>query len=168
MKYLKNHPHQEALLRLHGLHIEKIWRETVLTLITLLQAAANLFNVESIVISSLGRTITAFISPMDSLPICRFHQLAILQKLMVSATSGCKTIPLGRTFIAKRQQQNHTYYQCPRKNTAQKPSCSLSNIININTDTATEPTAKQLSNELSVSDQDSKSQLPFPPCSHPS
>ena len=38
-----------------------------------LQVAADLLNVEFIVISSLGPAATTIISPTDSLPLCSFH-----------------------------------------------------------------------------------------------
>ena len=38
-----------------------------------LQATADLYNVEFIVISSLGPAATTVISPVDSLPICSFY-----------------------------------------------------------------------------------------------
>ena len=60
-----------------------------------LQAAADLFNVEFVVISSLGPAATTVISPQNSVPISSFY-IGHFQKEMVSTMSPCKTMPCGR------------------------------------------------------------------------
>ena len=105
VEYLKDHPHmQNFITDAWPTCLQNMAKNGTFGYHLTLQAAADLFNVEFNVISSLGPAATTVILPQNSVPI--------LQKEIVSTMSPCKTMPCGRN-VWKKEWPNQTKYQNP-------------------------------------------------------
>ena len=127
-----------------------------------LQDAADLFNVEFIVISSLGPAATVIISPTDSLPLCSFH-IGHFAEGDGEHYVGLQNDPIWQDNYSEETAAESDITPASNNNTAQELSCSLSETNNITAEAVAEHShAQELINEVLVYDRDSTIRPPFP------
>ena len=164
VQYLENHPHMQNFVTVTWpTYLGNMARDGTYGDHLTLQAAADLLNVEFIVISSLGPAATTIISPTDSLPLCSFH-IGHFAEGDGEHYVGLQNDPIWQDIYGEETAVESDIIPASKNNTAQEPSNSLSRPSNINVEATFEHShAQELISELLVSDRDSTSQPPLPP-----
>ena len=164
VQYLVNHPHKQNFTTVAWpTYVENMARDGTYGDHVTLQASADLFNFQFIVISSLGPAATAVISPMDSLPLCSFH-IDHFAEGDGEHYTGLQNDPIWQDIYSEETAAESDILPATNNNTAQEPLGSLSETSNNNVEAAAEYSrAQELISELSVSDQDITSQPLLPP-----
>ena len=126
VQYLENNPHMQDFTAVPWhTYLENMATDGTYGDHLTLQAAADLLNVEFIVISSLGPAATKIISLTDSHPLCSFR-IGHFAEGDGEHYVGLQNDPIWQDICSKETAVEPDILPASKSNTAQEPSYSLS------------------------------------------